>query len=419
VLATFAFVLLVPARPAAAYSVLTHQALVDAAWGDSIEPLLRRRFPGATPAALRQARAHAYGGSILQDLGYYPLGSRLFTDLLHYARSGHFVEALLDEARTLDEYAFALGALAHYAADVYGHPAINRATPMVYPKLRRRYGDVVTYGDAPAAHLKTEFGFDVIQTARGHYASETYHDFIGFEVAKPVLERTFLRVYGIEADDLFTSFDLAIGTYRRSVSDVIPQMTRVAWETRKDEIERLFPNTRREQFVFNLTRRQFEAKWGTRYERPGFFAKLLAFVLRILPKIGLFRPLAFCAPTPEAQRLFESSFAATLADYRKLLAAVRAGKLELRDVDYDTGRPTSAGEYPLADRAWAKLLEKLDERKFRGVSPELARDLTAFFAGAQSNGLLTKDPKLRRKTEAALARLKTAGASEPGVRAPK
>src|SRR5258708_7236003 len=178
------------------YSVLTHEAIIDSAWNDSIKPVLLKRFPHTTPEQLSEAHAYAYGGAIIQDMGYYPFGSKFFTDLVHYVRSGDFVEAMLSEAQDVNEYAFALGALSHYEADNEGHPiAVNRSVPILYPKLRAKYGDRVTYVEDPAAHLKTEFGFDVVQVARGRYRSEDYHDFIGFKVAKPVLERAFKATY--------------------------------------------------------------------------------------------------------------------------------------------------------------------------------------------------------------------------------
>src|SRR5499433_3279010 len=181
------------------YSVLTHEAIIDSVWKDSIEPLLLQRFPRSSPEDLKKAHAYAYGGSIIQDMGYYPFGSHFFTDLTHYVRSGDFIVSMLRSARNVDEYAFALGALAHYAADTNGHAiAVNRSVPMLYPKLKRKYGAEVTFSDDPASHLKTEFGFDVLQVAKGRYASDAYHDFIGFEVSKPVLDRAFQDTYGLE-----------------------------------------------------------------------------------------------------------------------------------------------------------------------------------------------------------------------------
>src|SRR5579863_6765078 len=153
------------------YSVLTHEAIVDSLWDASIQKMLLKRFPMATPEELEQAHAYVYGGCILQDMGYYPFSSRFFSDLTHYVRSGDFVGALIRESQDLNEYAFALGALSHYAADNAGHRiATNLAVPILYPKLRRRFGKKVTYWDDPPSHLKTEFGFDVLQVAKGRYA---------------------------------------------------------------------------------------------------------------------------------------------------------------------------------------------------------------------------------------------------------
>src|SRR5689334_8882207 len=97
--ALVASVLLLSPRPAAGYSVLAHQALVDSMWTSEIVPLLKQRFPRTTEADLLRARAFAYGGCIIQDLGYYPFGSHLFTNLTHYVRAGDFVETLLRDAR--------------------------------------------------------------------------------------------------------------------------------------------------------------------------------------------------------------------------------------------------------------------------------------------------------------------------------
>src|SRR5947207_8606462 len=218
-----------------AYSALAHEAIIDAAWDGSIVPALRARFH-PTGDELKRARAFAYGGSLIQDIGYYPFSSRFFGNLTHYVRSGDFVEALIGEAGDVTEYAFALGALAHYAADNTGHPlAVNRAVPVLYPKLRAQFGDEVEYADNPAAHLKTEFGFDVVQVARGKYASDAYHEFIGFEVSKPLLARAFRSVYGLELTDVFAALDTAIGTFRWTVSTTIPEMTKVAWQLKEQE----------------------------------------------------------------------------------------------------------------------------------------------------------------------------------------
>ena len=231
------------------YSVLSHQALIDSAWDVAIKPLILTRFPDATPEQLKTAHSFAWGGAVVQDMGYYPFGSHLFSDLTHYVRSGDFVIALLKDSKDINEYAFALGALAHYTADNFGHRlAVNRSVPILYPKLRQKYGDVVVYDENPAAHLKTEFGFDVLQVAKGHYAPDDYRDHIGFQVADELLRRAFEETYCIKLDAIFTNYDLAIGTYRRAVGSIIPKMTRVAWQTKKDEIMKSDPSMTRNAF---------------------------------------------------------------------------------------------------------------------------------------------------------------------------
>src|SRR6202161_4577547 len=187
-----------------AYSVLTHEEVVDLLWKDDIQPLLTKRFPGATADDLKKAHAFAYGGSLIQDMGYYPFGSKYFSDLTHYVRSGDFIVNLIDESSDLNEFAFALGALAHYSADNQGHPTINQAVGLEFPKLRKKFGNEVTYADDPKAHIRTEFGFDVTQVAKNRYTSDRYHDFIGFEVSNPVLGEAFQDTYGIPLTDLIT-----------------------------------------------------------------------------------------------------------------------------------------------------------------------------------------------------------------------
>src|SRR6202166_4032979 len=245
----------------AAYSVLTHEEVVDLVWKDNLLPILKQRFPNATDDDLKKAHAFAYGGSLLQDMGYYPFGSRFFSDLVHYVRSGDFVEALLEDSSDLNEYAFALGALSHYSSDNSGHPTINRVVALDFPKLRKKYGHTVTYGDDPKAHIRTEFGFDMVQVAKNRYTSDQYHDMIGFEVSKPLLERTFPKIYGIELKDVLGNEDMAIGSFRRGVSTIIPAMTRVALLNRRADLVRDTPNFDEKKFLYRLSRTNYEKQW--------------------------------------------------------------------------------------------------------------------------------------------------------------
>jgi len=367
-------------RPAFAYSVLSHEANIDVLWDGSIKPLLRARYPSATSREIDEARAYAYGGCVIQDLGYYPFGSHFFSNLLHYVRAGDFVRALIRDAHDVNEYAFALGALGHYAADADGHRlAVNRAVPLMYPKIEAKYGDNVPYADSPSRHLMVEFGFDVVQVAGGAYAPDAYHKYIGFQVARPALARAYREIYGVEVKDLFVNEDLAIGTYRHAVATTIPQMTQVAWKKKREQIEQVTPGIEKTRFVFNLSRRDYEKEFGTDYARPHGFGRFVGFVYALVPKIGPFRTLSFRVPTPEAERLFLESFLSTRERYRGYLEALRAGRLSLANLDLDTGRPTARGEYTLADETYAKLLDKLDDREHADVPAALRANIIALY----------------------------------------
>jgi zinc dependent phospholipase C len=368
------------ATRAHAYSVLAHEANVDVVWESAIAPALKQRFPTATADDLAAARAYAYGGCVIQDLGYYPFGSHFFSDLLHYVRSGDFVTTLIADAQDVNELAFALGALAHYMADSNGHPlATNRVVPIEYPKVREKFGSWVTYAESPKSHLLVEFSFDVVQVASGTYASEAYHKFIGFEVAMPSLERAFRKTYGLEMKELFADVDLAIGTYRHAVSSIIPEMTKVAWRDKREEILKIAPNAREATFVFHLTPQQYVQEYGDKYAKPKWWARFFGVLFKLLPKVGPFRPLAFKVPTAEAEQLFLDSFAETQRRYRASLADVRGQQLMLPNRDLDTGYPTALGEYILADKAYETLVGKLKDDKFAKLPPELAENILAFF----------------------------------------
>jgi hypothetical protein len=373
------------AAPAYGYSVLTHEALVDTLWNDSIRPTLMKRFPDATDEQLTKARAYTYGGCIIQDLGYYPFGSHLFSDLTHYVRSADFIQTLVAESQTLEEYAFALGATAHYGADVAGHSiAVNRAVPILYPKLAEKFGEVVTYGDDPSSHLKTEFGFDVLQVARGHYAPQAYHDFIGFEVSKELLDRAMQKTYGLRLKEMFGTLDLALGTYRFSVSTLLPNVTKAAWKLKKDEILKERPGTSQQSFLYNVSKANYTKEWGSDYRSHGFFVRFIEFCSRILPKVGPLRGLAFKVPTVETEKMFERSFNAAVDRDRRSYAGIAGDHFRLANRDLDTGERVSPGEYMLTDRTYDKLLRKLAEKKFDGVTPELRDNILGFYAAMKT-----------------------------------
>jgi len=363
-----------------AYSVLTHEEIVDLLWIDEIRPLLLMRFPELSEDQIKDAHAYAYGGAVIQDLGYYPFGSAEFSDLVHYVRSGDFVRELLLESQDANEYAFALGALAHYSSDIAGHPAVNEAVSIGYPKLRAKYGNSVKYAQDHSAHLKTEFGFDMVQVAKNRYASEQYHDFIGFQVSKPLLERVFPVVYGVELKDVLAHEDLAIGSYRFAVSRMIPEMTQVALQTHKKDLMRETPDFAKRKFLYRLSRSDYEKEWGKDYAKPGFGTRVLSTLLRYMPRIGPFKALAFNNPTAQTEDMYFKSINTAVDQYRALLEQVRAGTLQAPNCDLDSGQQTKAAEYTLTDDTYAKLLARLSARKFDLTTPQLRDNILRFYS---------------------------------------
>ena len=338
------------------YSVLTHEEIVDLLWTDEIQPLLLKRYPGLSEDQLKEAHAYAYGGAVIQDLGYYPFGSKEFSNLVHYVRSGDFVRELLLESQDANEYAFALGALSHYAADIAGHPAVNQSVAIEYPKLRAKYGKSVRYAQDKTAHLKTEFGFDTVQVAKNRYASQQYHDFIGFQVSKPLLERVFPVVYGLELKNVLTHEDLAVGSYRFAVSRLIPHMTQVALQTHKKDLMRETPDFAKKKFLYRLSRSDYEKQWGKDYAKPGSGTRVMSTLFRYMPRLGPFKGLAFKNPTPQTEDLYIKSINTSVDHYRAFLEEVRSDSLSLPNCDLDSGNVTKAAEYSLSDDTYATLL---------------------------------------------------------------
>ena len=405
-LAGLIFVLFISASQAFSYSVLTHEEIVDLLWASNIRPLILQRFPALTEDEIKEAHAYAYGGSVIQDLGYYPFGNKEFSDLVHYVRSGDFVSEMVKQSKDAKEFAFALGALAHYISDVDGHPAVNHAVSLRYPKLRARFGDIVTYADDKSAHLKTEFGFDVSQVAKHRYAPEDYHNFIGFEVSEGLLERVFPAIYGMDLKDVLPHEDLAVGTYRWAISQLIPHMTKVALQIHGKEMVDETPNFQKQKFLYRLRRADYEKSWGKKYQKPGFGTRFLAAILRLVPKVGPFRGLDFNEPTKQTEDLYIASINKSFEDCRALLVKDKTAAPELPDRDLDTGAQTRRTEYTLADNTYAHLVTQLADKKFGQTSPELRGNILGFYANATAPQKTKKDELKWEKVSAALEQLK-------------
>jgi hypothetical protein len=363
------------------YSVLTHEAIIDAAWEETIMPALLVKYPeGNNSEALKNAKAFAYGGAIVPDMGYYPFGNKLFTNLIHYVRGGDFVNALLSEATDMNELAFAYGALAHYTSDNYGHPiGVNPSVPLIYPKIKKRFGDYVTYEQNPIAHKRVEFSFDVIQVSRGKYAPTAYHDFVGFQIAEDQMKKAFRKTYCLEINDLFSDFSFAVTVFRWSVMTGFPILTKAAWKSHGKSIKKSNRASEKRKFVYNFHEKSHRKLWKRHLKKTSVMTKVLAGVIVILPKVGPLKVLKFKIPTPEAEYLFSQSFEASLFHLNRIIK-FSPNEPVLSNKDYDTGVDSHPGEYCRADGTYLDLIKKLRKKKYSTLNKELQEHILDYYS---------------------------------------
>lgn len=403
---------LVFAAPSKSFSILAHEAIIDAEWLEHIRPLLLKKYPHVTETQLDSAHAYAYGGSLVADMGYMPMGSPYFTNLLHYVRSGDLVVTLVNEAHNLNEYAFALGAISHYLADKYGHSlATNVSVAIAHPDLQKKFGNVVTYDEDHTSHSNMEFAYDIIQTVKGNYASTAYHNFIGFSIATPVLKRAFAITYGQDLDKVFPNFQSAISIFRWGVRNLFPELARVAWKSDKAGIQQSFAGIKRETFCYKMPKAAFDKKYGTAYEHTGFTTRSIVFVIEALPKVGPLKKLDFKYPGLACEQLYLKSIDTILIAYDTILQKAANGQLALENIDFDTGHSSVFNEYALADKTYTDWLSALQKEQFTNVDMPIQRNIASFYQGTNvDNSLLSADT--RKLIAGALAPSKTLAATQ-------
>jgi hypothetical protein len=369
----------------AAYSVLTHQELIDLAWNDSIQPLLLKRFPGATEEQLRIAHSYAYGGCAIQDMGYYPFGKQFFSNLTHYVRSGDFIAWLFRNAKTINEYAFAIGALSHYLGDSIGHSdAINPATALAFPGLGRKLGPIITYDQSPHGHIRTEFAFDVQELTNAEFAPPSYLRFIGLRVPRKFLAQAFINNYGFDIHEVLGRARPALRSYRTSVRSFIPAFAEAEVVLHRNH----FPappldDEAYREFIERVGRTNYERTWKHPYRGPGFKAHLLAIVVFLVPKVGAASDLAIKIPTPQTQDWYWHSVNRTVAEFRKLLFGLATdpdGAPALTNIDLDTGYRVKLGDYRRADQTYKRLLDRLTSKPDRVIPRTLKQNILNYYS---------------------------------------
>lgn len=397
-------------KDGAAYSVLTHQAIIDLSWNNAIRPLLLSRYPNTAEADLQVAHAYAYGGCAIQDAGYYPFSRQFFSNLTHYVRTGDFVESLLRNARNVNEYAFALGALSHYIGDSVGHAdAINPATAIEYPKLAKKYGSIVTYEDAPDQYVATEFSFDVDQLSRRRLAPIEYQRFVGLRVPRRLLEQAFFETYGLTFTGVMGKTGRAsIRSYRGSIRTFIPVFAKAEVALHQDKFPKDDPASfaKTEPYLRHVP---YLPDWSHAYRGPDFGEHVLAVVIHVLPPIGTVRILKIRGPRAETEDLYYSSLNRTLTLYERRLDDLRlmpAMPLGLPNRDLDTGDWTKPGAYRLTDRTYAQLLREITEKQQNPVPPGLKQDILNYYAVPDAPIITKRNHDQWERVQKDLARLR-------------
>lgn len=399
--------LLVSPRPLGAYAVLTHEELIDLTWSDSIQPLLLKRFPGLTPAQLREAHAYAYGGCVIQDLGYYPFGKPLFSDLLHYVRTGDFIRSLFRDSRDADDVAFAIGALSHYYGDTIGHPeAVNLAVGKSFPALAAKYGPNVNYAEGTHQHVRAEFAFDINDITKHRLAPERYLNHIGFAVPIPLLTRAFYDTYGLDLAKVLGHSHPNLRGYRYSVRSLLPRVAYAEALLHRSHMPPDVPSAALDQFKQQIVALSAENHWDSYRSHAGIGTHLLAGFIFILPKIGALSDLSVRGPTPSAEQDYVNSLMHTADVLRETLAKATTSD-GLPNKDLDTGYYARPGSYSLEDFTYANLLHEMTRDPASPIPFGIKRDLLAYFADLDKVTYLRQKPKLLAQVQADLPILRT------------
>lgn len=442
----------------AAYSLLTHEQLIDLTWQNSIVPLLLSQYPTLTPAELEQARAYAYGGCVIQDIGYYPFGDPRFSNLTHYVRSGDFVVNLFRNAHNANELAFAVGALSHYVGDSVGHStATNLAVPLDFPRLRKKYGLVVSYAEGRHQHVQTEFGFDINEVAHHRMAPLRFLRHVGLKVPVRQLALAYYQTYGLTEDfSVVKGRRFNVPGYRFAVRTFIPRMAYAVTVLHRRHEPAEPDNTEERELLQEIDTVSAENDWSRYRERAGLETYALASLLAVLPRVGPLRLVAVKDPNLQTEKDYVHSLTLSLAVLRRMLAEftppesrklsegpgtpkefsrrMLAQLLEdpatdqdallassdrrhpLPNRDLDTGYVVQPGGYPLTDATYADLLRRLARRPMQPIPPGIKADIEAYYSSPDAPITTKRNPRRWAQVQAdlkTLATMQTSRAPEP------
>lgn len=407
-------ILVTATPPSSAYSVLTHEQIIDLAWKDGIRPTLLSRYPNATPAELKEAHSYAYGGCVIQDRGYYPFGHPILSELMHYVRSGDFVAALIHDSRNIDELAFALGALSHYVADGIGHhEAVNPSTAIEFPKLKQKYGPSVTYDENPHAHVRTEFAFDIDQLSKSRVAPSAYLEHEGLNVPIRLMQEAFYETYGLQLRSMVINERASVGTYRWAVRSFLPTVAHAEYILHRKDFPADPPGPEFNEYALRLSQADFKPQWDPYEKKADMKARIFAVIIVILPKVGPLSGLAIRGPKPATELRYIKSVNMTMARYNALLAALTKRPkdsprlvMNLENIDLDTGEAAIPGTYRLMDSTYAKLLGKIVAVK-NPIPYTLKQNIEDYYSNPNSPISTKKNKRAWRKVQQQLTVLES------------
>jgi hypothetical protein len=351
----------------------------------------------------------------IQDLGYYPFGKTLFSDLTHYVRSGDFIVALLRDASTADELAFAVGALSHYIGDNIGHSqVVNVSVALEFPSLAKKYGPVVTYAESEHAHVRTEFAFDIDEISKHRFAPLKYLDHVGLKVPQPMLERAFFETYGLDMRQTLGFRRPVVKGYRFGVRAFLPRIAYAEALLHKNGFPPDTQNAAADRLRADLLQASQDNDWEPYRRTPGIGTHMLAGLIFILPKVGALSSLSIKGPTDDTQAKYIDSVNRSAATLRGALNHFSAISSALPNRDLDTGNEIRPGSYVLTDQTYAKLLALLTEK--RKGQPQvlplgLKDNVLAYYADPASPISTKKNAKKWAKVQVELAQLATLKAS--------
>ena len=410
---------LLACQPAGAYSLLTHEQLIDLTWQSSIVPLLRSRYPGITGEQLEEARSYAYGGCVIQDIGYYPFGDPFASDLTHYVRSGDFIVHLFRDAKDANQLAFAVGALSHYIGDNIGHSmAVNRAVPIEFPKLGAKYGPVVAYAQDKRAHVQTEFAFDINEIAHHRFAPVHYLRHVGLNVPTQQLADAYYETYGLSEDfSKARTSRINVRGFRFAVRSFIPRIAYAITLLHRSRMPADPMGPESQKLDSEIAQIAAENDWDKYRKKAGIGTYSLAGFIYILPKIGPLKLAAIKGPTAATEEEYLRSVNLSTDALSSAIGRLVKPHQTLPNRDLDTGSPVRPGGYRLTDDTYAKLLHRLVEDPHHTIPPGLKADIQNYYADPKAPIRTKKNPTQWARVQSELETLQTMPVSNQPIAA--